>query len=64
MTSSLVGSEMCIRDSVRRSGGRRVAVGLLVKLLQHPEVLLDRVMACLLYTSDAADEQCVDLGGR
>ena len=63
-----MGSEMCIRDRLRivglipptakdqphRRARERVALAQLV---------LD--VACLLYTSDAADElPCVDLGGR
>eukprot|EP00975_Prorocentrum_lima_P022296 4687674-Prorocentrum_lima.AAC.1 len=59
MTSSLVGSEMCIRDSSRR--------------LRHPQIVRDAgdkqvtrlvcdigsavvINDCLLYTSDAADD--------
>ena len=63
-----MGSEMCIRDRFGRDvrnhiGERRLATRLL-GLLQ-PEVTDDRVRACLLYTSDAADERSsVDLGGR
>ena len=68
MLRSLVGSEMCIRDSIknkpdplalsRRSKKeifeRRVDCGMPVRL-----------RSCLLYTSDAADDLlCVDLGGR
>eukprot|EP00975_Prorocentrum_lima_P041039 8620062-Prorocentrum_lima.AAC.1 len=59
MTSSLVGSEMCIRDS--ESTQETSWVG----QLQHAQVLLvevkvknnnRRIMPCLLYTSDAADD--------
>ena len=68
MLRSLVGSEMCIRDSGRRGPHRPHA-------LQHPgrsrrsarahRRVPGRVMSCLLYTSDAADDLlCVDLGGR
>mgnify|MGYP007068954928 CR=1 FL=1 len=68
MLRSLVGSEMCIRDSpyavhklvlpaVRARGD-----GLVLPVDQHR---LDAGAACLLYTSDAADDLlCVDLGGR
>ena len=68
MLRSLVGSEMCIRDScvawreaasiaiTSSSGPLRIADGSTVR---------DDGQACLLYTSDAADDlPCVDLGGR
>eukprot|EP00975_Prorocentrum_lima_P017433 3682886-Prorocentrum_lima.AAC.1 len=60
MTSSLVGSEMCIRDR-----NKRVAwTGLGRARLRHSSRVLSgrRLMgragckACLLYTSDAADD--------
>src|SRR5428012_18149 len=58
---SLVGSEMCIRDSgAWPDRGIQAAV-------PRPQECADRRRgaACLLYTSDAADEQLgVDLGGR
>eukprot|EP00969_Alexandrium_andersonii_P250640 11077735-Alexandrium_andersonii.AAC.1 len=59
MSASLVGSEMCIRDSawsshLRKGNGQGPAVsplrqgrGVLGPALRH---------ACLLYTSDAADD--------
>eukprot|EP00975_Prorocentrum_lima_P056681 11889231-Prorocentrum_lima.AAC.1 len=60
MTSSLVGSEMCIRDSVQlllvvvpaynRSGMYWVPVNA-VALMVAPTT-----KGCLLYTSDAADD--------
>eukprot|EP00975_Prorocentrum_lima_P006925 1487342-Prorocentrum_lima.AAC.1 len=59
MTSSLVGSEMCIRDSPGR-GERKDADTTRIK-----ELLLDGLLFvalcelcrdCLLYTSDAADD--------
>src|SRR5674536_404020 len=57
MLRSLVGSEMCIRDR-RDLGSERCVDGRTAKgmrLAAH----------CLLYTSDAADEEdSVDLGGR
>ena len=64
----LVGSEMCIRDSTQaepvwfcRAQG---AVALAGRGSQFWFVC-DRRCACLLYTSDAADERSsVDLGGR
>ena len=62
------GSEMCIRDSVR-------VVVLLRRVGEFASVWAERgenkfevvklVEACLLYTSDVADERSsVDLGGR
>eukprot|EP00975_Prorocentrum_lima_P055579 11653843-Prorocentrum_lima.AAC.1 len=59
MTSSLVGSEMCIRDSFR-SGW----VVMVVDVLEFAVVVVAAVRcgrwvvmgSCLLYTSDAADD--------
>eukprot|EP00975_Prorocentrum_lima_P014950 3170652-Prorocentrum_lima.AAC.1 len=59
MTSSLVGSEMCIRDSStrplpvadRQDGCRHF----LVKVVEAPVGLALQGL-CLLYTSDAADD--------
>ena len=69
MLRSLVGSEMCIRDSslTGRPGG--VYQDGMRQLLWFccPIFLLSGSLlwACLLYTSDAADDLlCVDLGGR
>ena len=70
-----VGSEMCIRDRVGERGGEElvgaadVTQGHLLEVDAHqrvrPAADLQRVVACLLYTSDAADERSsVDLGGR
>ena len=63
-----MGSEMCIRDSDDAESRRGV---LELRLFHHaPEPgrvgAIHRVdNACLLYTSDAADERSsVDLGGR
>src|SRR5678816_1969038 len=54
MLRSLVGSEMCIRD-------RNCAPG----CCRPSPCSARRCQACLLYTSDAADERSsVDLGGR
>ena len=68
MLRSLVGSEMCIRDSV---GADRASGDMGERLLSGQAPGRDRRLAgrrhtpCLLYTSDAADELlCVDLGGR
>eukprot|EP00975_Prorocentrum_lima_P032687 6864887-Prorocentrum_lima.AAC.1 len=62
MTSSLVGSEMCIRD--RRQPPRRSSAKEMDNFLDYTEGGSRLRKICLLYTSDAADEQCVDLGGR
>mgnify|MGYP002682765066 CR=1 FL=1 len=69
MLRSLVGSEMCIRDSREGVGVVEAPRG---TLIHHYEVdgkgAIERanlIVACLLYTSDAADDLlCVDLGGR
>eukprot|EP00969_Alexandrium_andersonii_P246403 10888751-Alexandrium_andersonii.AAC.1 len=59
MSASLVGSEMCIRDSQRPAAkARRAGV---VEKLDPPQrwpLSLHRwvVPVCLLYTSDAADD--------
>ena len=69
MRRSLVGSEMCIRDS-REDGplGAIVAGGRHGRRLDFPDARIRRWRArrpCLLYTSDAAEDlPCVDLGGR
>eukprot|EP00975_Prorocentrum_lima_P057122 11984730-Prorocentrum_lima.AAC.1 len=60
MTSSLVGSEMCIRDSPlsskewskRRSKGPRTSVPRPCAVSKDSY----KVKICLLYTSDAADD--------
>ena len=64
-----MGSEMCIRDSFRQIvavvdiGEVMLVVMVLKRLLRH--VGAERIIGCLLYTSDAADERSsVDLGGR
>eukprot|EP00969_Alexandrium_andersonii_P238046 10507039-Alexandrium_andersonii.AAC.1 len=62
MSASLVGSEMCIRDS---SGVRAISfdhVGLSDRICLEGFRALFRMVRCLLYTSDAADDmQCVEL---
>ena len=68
MLRSLVCSEMCIRDRLDPQPGQAVSglqrehhAGEEGGGARHPE----RAEACLLYTSDAADDPlCVDLGGR
>ena len=68
MLRSLVGSEMCIRDS---NGKPRPIVlaylGRIEDILSKlgGEKKIELSSRCLLYTSDAADDLlCVDLGGR
>eukprot|EP00969_Alexandrium_andersonii_P112826 4986870-Alexandrium_andersonii.AAC.1 len=59
MSASLVGSEMCIRDSEKEAQGRQLGglagrvAGPLAGRAAGP---LAGPMACLLYTSDAADD--------
>ena len=69
MLRSLVGSEMCIRDSRTQSEGSRpieAAASISARgwgFTSFCSSLLH--VCCLLYTSDAADDLlCVDLGGR
>eukprot|EP00969_Alexandrium_andersonii_P003742 162268-Alexandrium_andersonii.AAC.1 len=59
MSASLVGSEMCIRD--RRQSGHHAVPGASTSGAHqaHPTCLLPQLQhpwACLLYTSDAADD--------
>eukprot|EP00975_Prorocentrum_lima_P004508 976380-Prorocentrum_lima.AAC.1 len=59
MTSSLVGSEMCIRDSCwlsPRKHLRRSCTGYVAALASHAARCLPPRCRCLLYTSDAADD--------
>eukprot|EP00975_Prorocentrum_lima_P006372 1373796-Prorocentrum_lima.AAC.1 len=63
MTSSLVGSEMCIRD---RAGNDpllgRWPLGPNPGFCPHSQQGCHEGSSCLLYTSDAADDmQCGDL---
>eukprot|EP00975_Prorocentrum_lima_P013209 2804777-Prorocentrum_lima.AAC.1 len=59
MTSSLVGSEMCIRDRRREVqcavGGRSLPYFNMLESWR-PEHQMGDFMTCLLYTSDAADD--------
>eukprot|EP00969_Alexandrium_andersonii_P260810 11531022-Alexandrium_andersonii.AAC.1 len=60
MSASLVGSEMCIRDSCL-AHGRGCAGGSGAELSEQPlthrgHPLVHLRDACLLYTSDAADD--------
>eukprot|EP00969_Alexandrium_andersonii_P036468 1598459-Alexandrium_andersonii.AAC.1 len=57
MSASLVGSEMCIRDSPPPQEGRKAQGNLknpCRSLLQLPCSAMGLPVACLLYTSDAA----------
>eukprot|EP00969_Alexandrium_andersonii_P302515 13372849-Alexandrium_andersonii.AAC.1 len=60
MSASLVGSEMCIRDSRRR--GRPLTLAgasrrrFRKKFLEFAGVWRKMMRNCLLYTSDAADD--------
>eukprot|EP00969_Alexandrium_andersonii_P337821 14929993-Alexandrium_andersonii.AAC.1 len=59
MSASLVGSEMCIRDSCSRRRWDSVRMdGRLRAEHQCPELVrvCGRCSVCLLYTSDAADD--------
>eukprot|EP00975_Prorocentrum_lima_P045459 9516916-Prorocentrum_lima.AAC.1 len=59
MTSSLVGSEMCIRDSLYCHGLQVIGEGGVEALFDVAGIAADTVpkpMPCLLYTSDAADD--------
>eukprot|EP00975_Prorocentrum_lima_P034068 7157863-Prorocentrum_lima.AAC.1 len=59
MTSSLVGSEMCIRDRPFAAGEQVVAASRnweQLRPLPPPLLSPGHVLPCLLYTSDAADD--------
>ena len=64
----LVGSEMCIRDSVQAGVSKRRALAgdkSTFKAKEEYQMMTENPGLCLLYTSDAADERSsVDLGGR
>ena len=69
MLRSLVGSEMCIRDrpGIRTVQQARENASVLAAgpLPEAETAEITALLACLLYTSDAADDLlCVDLGGR
>eukprot|EP00969_Alexandrium_andersonii_P104331 4604284-Alexandrium_andersonii.AAC.1 len=60
MSASLVGSEMCIRDSCKRC---QAAAGAFARSPTAPKkscgrvkTAVSRCLCCLLYTSDAADD--------
>eukprot|EP00969_Alexandrium_andersonii_P180152 7962398-Alexandrium_andersonii.AAC.1 len=59
MSASLVGSEMCIRDSSRPGAGGADVLG--VRAFRRRQKTTNsrppkRLSSCLLYTSDAADD--------
>eukprot|EP00975_Prorocentrum_lima_P028329 5954373-Prorocentrum_lima.AAC.1 len=60
MTSSLVGSEMCIRDRFFAHGRRSIDIDINqpppTSIHQHPSTSFVLGDDCLLYTSDAADD--------
>eukprot|EP00975_Prorocentrum_lima_P023670 4981198-Prorocentrum_lima.AAC.1 len=59
MTSSLVGSEMCIRDSLIHREGEGLRDGCQpsrITLKLPALVICGHYKICLLYTSDAADD--------
>eukprot|EP00969_Alexandrium_andersonii_P011191 486212-Alexandrium_andersonii.AAC.1 len=60
MSASLVGSEMCIRDSAAPTAATRVEVPGVSALGDSTEWAFPapkaNVRTCLLYTSDAADD--------
>eukprot|EP00969_Alexandrium_andersonii_P151130 6682232-Alexandrium_andersonii.AAC.1 len=59
MSASLVGSEMCIRDRRRQSGGsggRRAPRRGREQPAVRAAARITRLRTCLLYTSDAADD--------
>ena len=68
MLRSLVGSEMCIRDSdgfIEKLRQKYSDIALLRNEKFFQVFDFDEGRPCLLYTSDAADDLlCVDLGGR
>eukprot|EP00969_Alexandrium_andersonii_P347982 15386946-Alexandrium_andersonii.AAC.1 len=60
MSASLVGSEMCIRDSPgtapwHNARGKPPAPQLALEPRNRPQPYLS-LLSCLLYTSDAADD--------
>eukprot|EP00969_Alexandrium_andersonii_P034403 1505473-Alexandrium_andersonii.AAC.1 len=59
MSASLVGSEMCIRDRFMRFQAASTARGRFMRVRQLADGFVRSQMlsgACLLYTSDAADD--------
>ena len=68
MLRSLVGSEMCIRDSISYYNYNYYYTTNTIGGVTNMDTNKKKVVlaySCLLYTSDAADDLlCVDLGGR
>eukprot|EP00969_Alexandrium_andersonii_P243096 10738104-Alexandrium_andersonii.AAC.1 len=59
MSASLVGSEMCIRDSPARAGCLHRCMHIKAGVVQNVASLRplgEEGASCLLYTSDAADD--------
>eukprot|EP00969_Alexandrium_andersonii_P181992 8041991-Alexandrium_andersonii.AAC.1 len=60
MSASLVGSEMCIRDSNNTSEPtatmRRARAHACARMAVKESLAAERRRGCLLYTSDAADD--------
>eukprot|EP00969_Alexandrium_andersonii_P243907 10776434-Alexandrium_andersonii.AAC.1 len=59
MSASLVGSEMCIRDRLRRRSRlptRLLDASVALRMLDLACVRARACVSCLLYTSDAADD--------
>eukprot|EP00969_Alexandrium_andersonii_P191141 8442967-Alexandrium_andersonii.AAC.1 len=59
MSASLVGSEMCIRDSLRKRLRQRLRAAWSVEIDEELAQAVERCWGrdnCLLYTSDAADD--------
>eukprot|EP00969_Alexandrium_andersonii_P039180 1717395-Alexandrium_andersonii.AAC.1 len=59
MSASLVGSEMCIRDRLRRLLGQTVGFVVALSARVRGELAIAQAAhahTCLLYTSDAADD--------
>eukprot|EP00969_Alexandrium_andersonii_P083750 3694901-Alexandrium_andersonii.AAC.1 len=59
MSASLVGSEMCIRDrrsSRAAAGDRATSLTSVAGRFEIASACSRRLKACLLYTSDAADD--------
>eukprot|EP00975_Prorocentrum_lima_P001851 402079-Prorocentrum_lima.AAC.1 len=59
MTSSLVGSEMCIRDRIQyaqQQPASRIKNTYIVGESAQRDRVREKGRACLLYTSDAADD--------
>eukprot|EP00969_Alexandrium_andersonii_P049883 2189249-Alexandrium_andersonii.AAC.1 len=59
MSASLVGSEMCIRDSCRPPDPPLLSLPpdiLNWRLRRAPQMPVEGSWSCLLYTSDAADD--------